>query len=188
MIGYCPSTGPAASGHVIYFRFRPILQHCASQPLACVYTHTHMYIYYIYIFYIYFVCIYKTRVSLSFYFFFFLRSLHGHARRPRPSRAVRFGIDAAADTGIKKNRTGNCVHAGASDSTVWPIYCSDRGRLARCVPFLRFSPALVRFRTLSPNVIRDLRHDGRVDSIGQKTTLWCIETHLWELKLKTESV
>lgn len=138
---------PAASSHVIYFRFRPILR-----PLRKSLTLSH-----------------NTRVSLSlplslslslaralsFSLALFLRSPHGHPRDIHSSRAVRFGIDAAADIGEGGKKIGRhdgklCPRRGERRHGLTDLLRRPRmDASTRRVSFLRFSPARPLPATLS---------------------------------------
>lgn len=185
MIGYCPSAGRIQPRHLLSFSTdsTAIAQVNRSFPargtrtlrLSCALSLSLS------------VCI-SLSLSLSLSRLstpFFLPPL---SSRPRAtsvsSRAVRFGIDAAADTGEKKkeNRTarpGNCVHAGARATGARSdrfIAATADASHARAFLFLAFrQPA--RFRPLSPDVIRDLRRDGRAPRGFDRETDRRIETH-----------
>lgn len=158
---------PGRVQHVIYFRFRPIPQPLRkSTAPICICINIYIYIFFLYLY----ICIKHACLSLSLFLFisFFFSSLSSRPRATSASsRAVRFGIDAAADTGIKKKKIGRhngklCPRRGERQHGLTDLL--QRPRTPRTLR--SFSSLFARFRTLSPNVIRDLRHDGCVDSIG----------------------
>lgn len=112
MIGYCPSAGRIQPRHLLSFstdstaiaQVATSLSHNIAYRLSSTLSSSP-----------------SRSLSLSLSRFFSPFSSWPRATSSS-FRAVRFGIDAAADIGGGKKKsdgtTGNCVHAGASDGTV----------------------------------------------------------------------
>lgn len=151
MIGYCPSAGRIQPRHLLSFstdstaiaQVANTLSHntrIVSLPLSRALP----------------IAFFPPSLSLIL-----SRTFSPFSSRPcatiHSSRAVRFGIDAAADIGGRKKKigrhdcVGNCVHAGASDGHgLTDLLRRPRtDASARRVSFLRFSPARPLPTTLS---------------------------------------
>lgn len=145
MIGYCPSAGRIQPRHLLSFSTNSTAIAQVNRSLSARGTRSSrlsrsrpLYV--------------SFSLSLSLLLpFFFLSPFSRPRATSVSSRAVRFGIDAAADTGDREKkkrksngtRPGNCVHAGARATGAR----SDRFIAATAdashtgVSFLRFSPA-----------------------------------------------
>lgn len=146
MIGYCPSAGRIQPRHLLSFSTNSTAIAQVNRSLSAPGTRSSrlsrsrpLYV------------SFSLSLSLFYSLFFFLSPFSRPRATSVSSRAVRFGIDAAADTGDREKkkrksngtRPGNCVHAGAratgarSDRFIAATADASHTR----VSFLRFSPA-----------------------------------------------